>query len=321
MSQPATRPQRALVSYLARARQRLTIEAARTLFKKQLVVKTPVPLVSFTFDDFPRSAFLQAGSILSRYGARGSYYASLSLMGKQSPMGAMFEAADLKELLDLGHELGCHTFGHCHSLNTPADMYGRAIVENQEALTALLPGIKFQTFAYPYSAPSVSVKRVAGEHFLCCRGGGLRPGRYFPRAGGQTFNSGATDLNLLCAVFLEKTWKNPEAVKILIDQNSRERGWLILATHDVRESPSPFGCTPHFFEQVVQWSLESGAQILPVVEALEVLRGIPRQLTTAERLVGGRGALPLPPPPPLPYGKAPISGAEPVNTCTPSDLL
>jgi peptidoglycan/xylan/chitin deacetylase (PgdA/CDA1 family) len=188
----------------------------------------------------------------------------------------MFEEGDLKELLDLGHELGCHTFGHCHSLNTPSDMYGRAIVENQEALNELLPGIKFQTFAYPYSAPAVAVKRVAGTHFLCCRGGGLRPRRYFPRAGGQTFNSGVTDLNLLSAVFLEKSWDNPEAMKSLIDQNSRARGWLIFATHDVRESPSPFGCTPHFFEQVVQWSLESGARILPVVEALEVLRGVPR---------------------------------------------
>ena len=321
MSQHATRSKRVSASYLARARQRLTIEAARTLVKKQLLVKTPVPLVSFTFDDFPRSAFFEAGSILSRHGARGTYYASLGLMGKQSPMGTMFEAADLKELLDLGHELGCHTFGHCHSLNTPPDMYGRAIAENQEALNALLPGIKFQTFAYPYSAPSLSVKRVAGRHFSCCRGGGLRPGHYFARAGGQTFNSGVTDLNLLCAVFLEKIANNPEAVESLIDQNSRARGWLIFATHDVRESPSPFGCTPRFFEQVVRWSLDSGARILPVVEALEALGGTPRQLTTAERLVGGRGALPLPPPPPLPYGKAPISGVEPVNTCTPSDLL
>jgi peptidoglycan/xylan/chitin deacetylase (PgdA/CDA1 family) len=276
VSQQATHSERAPVSYLARARQRLTIEAARTLGKRQLVVRTPVPLVSFTFDDFPRSAFLEAGSILSRHGARGTYYASLGLMGKSSPMGTMFEEGDLKALLDLGHELGCHTFGHCHSLNTPSDMYGRAIVENQKALNELLPGIKFQTFAYPYSAPAVAVKRVAGSHFLCCRGGGLRPRRYLSRAGGQTFNSGVTDLNLLSAVFLEKSWDNPEAMKSLIDQNSRARGWLIFATHDVRESPSRFGCTPHFFEQVVQWSLESGARVLPVVEALEVLRGVLR---------------------------------------------
>ena len=272
MSQQTTHSERAAVSYLARARQRLTIEAARTLAKRQLVVNTRVPLVSFTFDDFPRSAFLEAGSILSRHGARGTYYASLGLMGKQSPMGTMFEAGDLKELLDLGHELGCHTFGHCHSLNTPPSIYGRAIVENQKALSELLPGTKLQTFAYPYSAPAVAVKRVASRHFLCCRGGGLRAGRYFPRAGGQTFNSGVTDLNLLCAFFLEQSRENPEAVKRLIDQNAQARGWLVFATHDVCERPSRFGCTPDFFEQVVQWSLESGARLLPVVEALEELK-------------------------------------------------
>ena len=63
-----------------------------------------------------------------------------------------------------------------------------------------------------------------------------------------------------------------QAVKRLIDQNAQARGWLILATHDVHDTPSRFGCTPAFFEQVVQWSLESGARLLPVVEALEVLK-------------------------------------------------
>jgi peptidoglycan/xylan/chitin deacetylase (PgdA/CDA1 family) len=193
-------------------------------------------------------------------------------MGKQSPMGPMFQAGDLEELLHLGHELGCHTFGHCHSWNTPPDIYERAILENQKALTELLPEITFQTFAYPFSAPRLAVKRIAGGHFLCCRGGGLRARHHFPSAGGQTFNCDVTDLNLLCAVFLEKIRDNPEAVKKLIDHNARTRGWLIFATHDVRDRPSPFGCTPDFFERVVQWSLESGARVLPVVEALEALR-------------------------------------------------
>jgi hypothetical protein len=77
---------------------------------------------------------------------------------------------------------------------------------------------------------------------------------------------------LLCAFFLEQSRENPEAVKRLIHQNAQARGWLIFATHDVCDTPSRFGCTPSFFEQVVQWSLESGARILPVVEALKVLK-------------------------------------------------
>jgi peptidoglycan/xylan/chitin deacetylase (PgdA/CDA1 family) len=253
------------------------MEATRVLFRRRLAVMPALPLISFTFDDFPRSAFLEAGSILRRYGALGTYYASLSLMGKQSPLGRMYESEDIGELVHLGHELGCHTFGHCHSWNTPPDVYERAILENQQALTEVLPGASFQTFAYPHSGPRLAVKKVAGRYFRCCRGGGLKPGRYLHRhsAGGQTFNWGVTDLNYLCAFFLEQSRDNPEAVKSLIDQNARARGWLIFATHDVCADPSPFGCTPDFFERVMQWSLESGAQILPVVKALEIIQAAP----------------------------------------------
>jgi peptidoglycan/xylan/chitin deacetylase (PgdA/CDA1 family) len=243
------------------------------LFRRHLDLRPALPLISFTFDDFPRSAFIEAGSILRRYGALGTYYVSLGLMGKQSHMGPMYEAEDLRELAHLGHELGCHTFGHCHSWNTPPDEYEKAILENRQALAQVLPGASFQSFAYPHSAPRVGVKKIASRYFRCCRGGGLNAGRYLHRhtAGGQTFNRGRTDLNYLCAFFLEKSVDNREAVKRLIDQNGRARGWLIFATHDVCTDPSPFGCTPDFFEQVLQWSLESGARIVPVVKALEVV--------------------------------------------------
>jgi peptidoglycan/xylan/chitin deacetylase (PgdA/CDA1 family) len=279
VSQQAVHPRRVAAGYLAGARRRLATGATRVLFRRPLAVRTAFPLISFTFDDFPRSAFLEAGSILRRYGILGTYYVSLSLMGKQSHLGPMFQAEDIRELARLGHELGCHTFGHCHSWNTPPDVYEREILENQHAFNNVLPGASFQTFSYPFSGPRPRVKRIAGRHFLCCRGGGLKAGRYFLRhvAGGQTFNSGTTDLNLLCAFFLERSRSDPEAVRRLIRQNARARGWLIFATHDVCAGPSPYGCTPDLFEHVVEWALESGARILPVVEALKVLRAPPKK--------------------------------------------
>lgn len=275
MNQQATQPQKAGFGYLAKLQRRLATEMTRILFKRPLAVRTGFPLISFTFDDFPRSSFLEAGSILMRYGVLGTYYASLGLMGRQSHLGPMYEAEDLRKLVQQGHELGCHTFGHCHSWNTSVEVYERAIVENQQVLGELLPGTSFETFAYPHSAPRLAVKRVASRYFRCCRGGGLKAGRYIHRhdAGGQTFNSGITDLNYLCAFFLEQSRDHPEAVKSLIDQNTRARGWLIFATHDVCTNPSPFGCTPGFFEQVVQWSMESGARVLPVMTALDVVQG------------------------------------------------
>ena len=261
-------------SYLAKVRRRLLTEATRAIYRRRLVVELAQPLISFTFDDFPRSAFTTAGSILKRHGVFGTYYASLNLMGKDSPVGRIFYRDDLKDLTSQGHELGCHTFEHCHSWNTPADQYERAILKNQWMLNDVLPNAFFRTFSYPYSAPQLSIKKMAGTHFLCCRGGGLRPGKYLHRhdGGGQTFNCGVVDLNYLCAFFLEKSRDAPGEVKRLIDENSRAGGWLIFATHDVRTDPSPYGCTPAFFEQVVQWSLDSGARVLPVVQALSVLQ-------------------------------------------------
>jgi peptidoglycan/xylan/chitin deacetylase (PgdA/CDA1 family) len=274
VSQQALSLQRSASSHLTKARVRFGMEATRVLFRRQLAVTTPVSLISFTFDDFPRSAFLNAAAILGRYGILGTYYVSLSLAGKQTQLGPMYKTEDLKELARLGHELGCHTFAHCHSWSTPPDIYEKAILDNRQALNEVLPGTAFRTFSYPFSGPRLRVKQVASRHFLCCRGGGLSAGRFLLRhhAGGQTFNSGTADLNLLCAFFLEQSRENPEAVKRLIDQNAQARGWLILATHDVRDTPSRFGCTPDFFEQVVRWSLESGSRILPVVEALDVLQ-------------------------------------------------
>src|SRR5271157_33462 len=151
MSQQTPHLERATAGYLARARGRLALEATRVLFGRRLAVRTALPLISFTFDDFPRSAFLEAGSILRQYRALGTYYVSLSLMGKQSHLGPMFQAEDLRELAHVGHELGCHTFGHCHSWNTLPEVYERSIVENQQALTEVLPGASFQTFSYPHS--------------------------------------------------------------------------------------------------------------------------------------------------------------------------
>ncbi len=248
-------------NYWTSVRGRLARESARLLCRRPFRINTQVAVISFSFDDFPRSALLAGGRILGRYGARGTYYASLGLMGKQGPPGPMFLLEDLRRLLDQGHDLGCHTFGHCHSLNTPPAAFERSVIENQLALGQLLPGASFRTLAYPISPPRPGTKRRAGRHFLCCRGGG----RF------QAFNDGVADLNCLSAFFLEKSRDNPDAVKALIDRNVSARGWLIFATHDVSDSPSPYGCTPRFFEDVVHYAVNSGARILPVAQACEEL--------------------------------------------------
>jgi peptidoglycan/xylan/chitin deacetylase (PgdA/CDA1 family) len=225
------------------------------------MIKPECPFISFTFDDFPRSALLVGGTILNRFGLSGTYYASLGLLGKIAPPGNIFVLDDLRTLLAAGHELGCHTFSHCHSWETDTATFERSVVENRSAVRKLIPNHEFKSFSYPISEPRPLTKSRVAEYFLCCRGGG------------QTFNVGLTDLNQLKAYFLEKSLGSLQTVRDLIDRNRRLRGWLIFATHDISDTPTAFGCTPAFFEGVVKYAVDSGARILPVMRALEALRG------------------------------------------------
>jgi peptidoglycan/xylan/chitin deacetylase (PgdA/CDA1 family) len=224
-----------------------------------LKLNLDVPFISFSFDDFPRSALDNGGEILNSYGLAGTYFASLGLLGLDSPSGQLCTESDLIAALEQGHELGCHTFSHCHSWDTDSQTFERSIIENQAALATIVPGTSFSTFAYPISLPRPSVKRVCGKHFNACR------------AGGQRFNSGTADINQLSAFFLEKSRDDIESVKGLIDKNRETRGWAIFATHDVSPNPSPYGCSPKFLLEVVEYAVNSGAQILPIGRVLEAI--------------------------------------------------
>ncbi len=230
-------------------------------FRRTLVMTNQVPYVSFTFDDFPRSSLWNGGVILAEHGLRGTYYASFGLMGTVAPTGDIFEASDIGELIAQGHELGCHTFSHDHAFKTNYRVFERSLIKNREALQSLAPGAAFESSSYPIDGPNLRVKAMIGRYFKCCRGGG------------QTYNAGTMDLNLLKSFFLEKSRHNPDMIKRLIDENGKANGWLIFATHDVSENHSPYGCTPVFFRDIVKYAVSSGARIMPVKEVLEAIRG------------------------------------------------
>ena len=96
--------------------------AARWFGCRPCRIRLQAPLISFTFDDFPRSALLTGGAILQKHGAVGTYYTSLGLMGQMTSTGQIFAREDLDELIRNQHEIACHTFDHCDSWGTePAD--------------------------------------------------------------------------------------------------------------------------------------------------------------------------------------------------------
>jgi peptidoglycan/xylan/chitin deacetylase (PgdA/CDA1 family) len=215
-------------------------------------------LISFTFDDFPCSALDMGASMLEARQWAGTFYASLGLMGQEAPTGKIFDLERLKNVKARGHELGCHTFTHCHAWGTPPKLFEESILRNAKALDEIVPGAVFKSHAYPISCPRPGTKRRVAKYFTSCRGGG------------QTFNVGRVDLNHLAAFFIEQSRDNLQAVRDLVHKNAQVGGWLIFATHDVSDKPTRFGCTPAEFEKVLKFAMDSGAAVLPVSQALEM---------------------------------------------------
>lgn len=242
---------------------RLKRDASRLLARRTVTIAPFTPIVSFTFDDFPRSALHTAGKILLEHGFRGTYYASFGLMNRTAPTGEIFTCDDLSEFTRQGHELGCHTFDHCHSWDTAPTEFEASILRNKRAAADLLPGLMMKSLSYPISGPRPATKRRIRRHFHCARGGG------------QRFNRGATDVRFLSAFFIEQSRENFAAIQQVIDFNAQAKGWLIFVTHDVSVSPTPYGCPPGLFEKIVASVAQSRAQVLPVYEAFSALTGHP----------------------------------------------
>jgi peptidoglycan/xylan/chitin deacetylase (PgdA/CDA1 family) len=244
---------------LIRARNKLLRTTGYLAYKRPLEFEIAEPVVSFTFDDFPRSALHVGGAILRRSGAAGTYFTCASLMGTVDATGEMFVEDDLRALVEQGHELGCHTCGHQDAMLTMPRAFERSIVANREELARMCPGLNVRSFSYPKAEPNLGTKRAAAHHALCCRGGG------------QTFNRNRADLNCLKSFFIEQSREEPQRILQLIDENATAPGWLIFSTHDVADRPSAYGCTPELFEKIVRHAAASGARLLTIGAACDVL--------------------------------------------------
>jgi hypothetical protein len=211
------------------------------------------PLVSFSFDDFPRSALQVGGAILKSYGMCGTYFTAMGLVDKVSPnMGPYFGTGELESLLKEGHELGSHTFGHISCRATPLVEFEADVMRGKEAVERLTGAVRSHPFSYPYGHATWRAKGTIGARLASCRG--IFPG----------INTSPVDLNLLRANSLYNSSCDLEAVSRLIMENTERRGWLIFYTHDLSNRPSEFGCTSAQFDSVVRLVDRAQATVLPV---------------------------------------------------------
>lgn len=211
------------------------------------------PVVSFTFDDVPASAVHLGAPVLEAHQARGSWYLCSGLFGRDGHMGRFADAGDAKRLVQAGHEIACHTRDHIDCHRAADDALLADVQANVAALRAL--GGQARHFAFPYGEVGPRAKRLLGGRYGSLRGvhaGLVRDG---------------DDRNQLPAVGIEGEDGLGRA-RDWIDRAADQSAWLILFTHDVRDAPSPWGCTPAALDALVRHARARGCDIRTVGEVL-----------------------------------------------------
>jgi peptidoglycan/xylan/chitin deacetylase (PgdA/CDA1 family) len=237
---------------------RLVREIGGFLCTRPAKVNWPGGVVSFTFDDFPRSAWVNGGAILEKYDRRGTYYAAMGMAGTANDLGPMFDLDDLRAAHAHGHEIACHTYNHRDCARLTASDIADEIDRNAVALAQALGTPAIANFAYPFGGVSLSAKSELAGRFASCRGTG------------RGINQGTVDLADLFSTSIYSGNFDRERLCQLIDDAQSGSGWLIFYTHDVADEPSPFGCTPAQFQSIVAYA----AQNVPVLPVRDVLTGL-----------------------------------------------
>jgi peptidoglycan/xylan/chitin deacetylase (PgdA/CDA1 family) len=235
--------------------ERLNNALTRQWPVKRAPSKLDRPVASFTFDDFPKSAWTEGGALLERYGARGTYYTAGGACGTTDSGLRYYDAEDLQALHAGGHEVGCHTFSHQRSFQVSSPDLHADFDRNTAFVRELLGEVTLESFAFPYGAVSPRTKRLAGARFPSSRG--IRAG----------VNAGQIELAQLKAVPLEARDWSARQVEGLVESARRQNGWIVFFTHDISDDPSPYGATPAMLEHALESVQAAGIEILPVREA------------------------------------------------------
>jgi len=232
---------------------------SKNFYKSVRTISSESKIVSFTFDDVPKSTFENAVPILNKYKLSGTFYIALSLMEGVSEK-KLYTRENLLECIESGHELACHSFGHIHFFQTSDTGFIKEdLKKNKDTLESLDLNASFENFSYPYGEQTVISKRVVSRIFKSCRGTD------------NGINSGKVDLNSLKGIKLYENRNSKEKIDLLLKEFDRSGGWLIFYTHDVQEHFTSVGCSPEYLEYVINRCHESGFEIKSIKQVISSL--------------------------------------------------
>ncbi|ABD86245.1 polysaccharide deacetylase family protein [Rhodopseudomonas palustris] len=244
------------MTMLSHAKARINNRLARLVGTTPFRLLNQKPMVSFTFDDVPKTAVTVGAEILKEYSSLGTFYVAGSLLDSPSPLWTAASGDDIVALHRDGHEIGCHTFSHRQTCDLDAAAMAAEIERNGRFLRSLDDTIRIENFAYPFGVAAVLRKSQLGTMFRSSRG--IFPG----------VNSGKVDLQFLYAIPLISGQIDCDAIDRTYDEALRCNGWVVFYGHDVAASPSPYGCSPQLLRHALEAASRRNIQALTMSQAL-----------------------------------------------------
>ena len=222
--------------------------------RRMISVKADAPIISVTFDDFPKTAASIGAPMLEAKGWRGTYYTSAKLEGTTNHHGPQFDRSDVIALDKAGHEIAGHSYDHSDLSQMSLKDVINQVRENKAKLSAYNLGQSIDNFAYPFGAASASLKQLLQNEYRSMRG--IRA---------QT-HQGSADLNELSSYgFYSST---ADSIIDRIGALNSKPVWMTVFTHDIQDAPTPWGCTADEFGALLDAIESSGARVMTTRQAL-----------------------------------------------------
>jgi peptidoglycan/xylan/chitin deacetylase (PgdA/CDA1 family) len=234
-------------------------KTARHHRSKPFTMRNSAPLVSFTFDDVPDSAYLNGAAVLEERGIRGTFYVAAGTCGSVDTHWRVIARDQVTALHARGHEIGCHTFSHVAVDRLDTAGMAEECRRNGAALRELCDGIQITNFCYPFGRLSLARKLQLQKRFDTCRG--IYEG----------INTGTIDLGVLRVIELYDRTLTPEKLRHVLRETRERNGWLVFYTHDVAAEPSWIGCSPALLRSVAAAVQAEGLACLPIRDALPAI--------------------------------------------------
>ncbi len=225
---------------------------------KPFRMQNRTPVVSFTFDDVPETAFVNGAAILEERGIRGTYYIAAGRCDGTDPETHwhLITADQVRALHERGHEIGCHTYSHANVETLDATGMDEECRMNHNLLRRLCGDIQLTNFCYPFGRVNLTRKLQLQKRFDSCRG-------VF-----EGINIGSIDLGLINIIELYNRSLTPEKLQRVLREALDRNGWVVFCTHDVIDPPSWIGCSPELLRSTIETVQAMGLTCLTVRDAL-----------------------------------------------------